>query len=226
VVDGPGNRFVAFLQGCSFDCVACHNPQTIPPETPASRWTTAGELVEEIRAVEPFLSGVTVSGGEPTGQVAFVHDLFVGLRADPVLGRLTTFLDSNGHVPTIVWDGLLDVTDGVMLDLKALDDEVHRRLTGQTNELVLSSVRHLAGHRKLHEVRLLLIPGLNDDADTLRRTAAWLLDVDPHVRVRVNAFRRHGTRASARAWREATDHERDGYVTVLHDAGITDLVLV
>ena len=77
--------------------------------------------------VAPFLSGVTVSGGEATLQAAFVRAFFERVGADPELGRLTRFVDSNGMAAAAVWDQLLPVTDGVMLDLKALDPHVHVR---------------------------------------------------------------------------------------------------
>jgi pyruvate-formate lyase-activating enzyme len=113
-----------------------------------------------------------------------------------------------------------------MVDLKAFDPEVHLRLTGTTNTSVLTSIRHLAGRGRLYEVRLLLVPGINDSDAQLRETADWLLSVDPLLRIKVIAFRRHGVRASARAWPEATPQQRDDWCGVLRDAGVQDLVLV
>ena len=225
-VDGPGNRYVLFLQGCNFACTACHNPHTIPLATPRARVATVEQVVEEIRHTHRFLSGVTVSGGEATLQPRFVFDLFTALRSDPQLSHLTTFVDTNGSAPREVWDRLLPVTDGAMVDLKAFDPEVHVRLTGTTNADVLSTIRQLAGSGKLYEVRLLLVPGINDSAAQLRETADWLLSVDPLMRIKVIAFRRHGVRASARSWPEATSQQRDGWSDVLRGAGVRDLVSV
>jgi pyruvate-formate lyase-activating enzyme len=225
-VDGPGNRFVVFLQGCGFDCLACHNPHTIPRATPRARGITVADLVEEIRPAAPFLSGVTVSGGEATLQAPFVRALFTALRADDDLSRLTTFVDTNGSAPRAVWDDLLPVTDGVMVDLKALDPQVHTYLTGHANDLVLESIPHLARARKLHEVRLLLVPGVNDSPEQLGRTAAWLLSVDPELRVKVIGFRAHGVRAAARGWAEPTPEQREDYRALLTAAGVRDLVVV
>jgi len=119
-VDGPGNRFVVFLQGCTLDCLACHNPQTIP--LVGGRDVTVGDLVEQIRRAAPFLSGVTISGGEATLQAAFVHDLFAAIGAEESLARLTRFLDTNGDAPRSTWDALDGVLDGAMVDLKALGE--------------------------------------------------------------------------------------------------------
>ena len=98
-VDGPGNRFAIFLQGCNFDCVACHNPQTIPHAEGTHFLTSIDELLVKIRKAAPFISGITVSGGEATQQAEFVHAIFRAVKADPQLGRLTCFVDSNGACP-------------------------------------------------------------------------------------------------------------------------------
>ena len=199
-VDGPGNRFAVFLQGCNFDCVACHNPQTIPGHAPVEghhpRHRTVGDLLVDVRRAAPFVSGVTVSGGEATQQPRFLHALFTAIRNDHELDRLTCFVDSNGACELAVWDSLLDdgLLDGAMIDLKCLDPEVHVRMTGEPNDQVLAGIRHLADRGALHEVRLLLIAGVNDDDELLLRTGRWLADVDPTMRVKLIGFRAHGAR--------------------------------
>ncbi len=225
-VDGPGNRYVLFLQGCNFGCTACHNPHTIPLATPRARVVSVPEMLDEVRRVRRFLSGVTVSGGEATLQPHFVRDLFAAVRDDAELGHLTTFLDSNGSAPREVWDLLLPVTDGVMVDLKALDAGVHLELTGSGNDEVLATIRHLAECARLYEVRLLLVPGVNDSVEQLQRTADWLLSVDPALRVKVIGFRRHGARAAAQHWPEPTDERRQRWQAVLERAGVRRLELV
>jgi pyruvate formate lyase activating enzyme len=197
-VDGPGNRFVVFLQGCNFDCIACHNPQTIPgnarlDEHHATRMSVY-DLMLQIRRAAPFISGITVSGGEATQQPDFVHALCSAVKGNPALHRLTCFVDSNGACELSVWDQLEHVVDGVMIDLKCLDPDIHRALTGRSNEQTLASIRHLDALGRLHEVRLLLVGGRNDDPMLIERTAHWLAHVDPAMRVKVIGFRAHGTR--------------------------------
>ena len=225
-VDGPGNRFVAFLQGCNFDCTACHNPHTIPMSTTRARLVTVPELVRELRHVEAFVSGVTVSGGEATQQPGFVTEFFAAVKTDPDLAHLTTFLDTNGSAPRAVWDQIVPVMDGAMVDLKAFDMDVHVQLTGRPNDDVLAAIHHLAVLGKLYEVRLLLVPGINDSPDQLMRTADWLLDLDPGMRVKVIGFRAHGVRATARHWPEPSGDERDLYRELLTSAGVRHLELV
>lgn len=268
-VDGPGNRFVAFLQGCNFDCIACHNPYTIdvcndcgecvaqcpsgalalvdgrvrwderrctgterciawcPYEsTPKARSVGADELVEMVRGPAPFLSGVTVSGGEATLQARFVHAFFTALRDDTELAHLTRFVDSNGAATDHVWDLLEPVMDAAMIDLKCLDDSIHRMMTGQSNDTVLASIERLARHDRLHEVRLLVLPGVNDAPDLLARTAAWLAAVDPDMRVKVIGFRCHGVRPIERELREPAAEDMAAYSALLQREGLHRLTLV
>jgi len=269
-VDGPGNRFVVFLQGCNFDCIACHNPHTINecdscgecvdpcPEgalyfdgtrrvvvdedecnncgiciqvcpsnsTPLSKMIRLDSLTKQIAEVSPFISGVTVSGGEPTLQADFVASLFCSIKCDAKLGRLTTFVDSNGHAERKVWDRLLPVTDGAMIDLKAFDPETHVALTGKPNNLVLDTIRYLAEWDRLYEVRLLMIPGKNDSPDVVAQTAEWLLDVDPSIRVKLIGFRRHGVRPQFAYLPDADPDQIARLADVIRSAGVQELVIV
>ena len=210
-VDGPGNRYAVFFQGCNLDCLACHNPHTMPRRTPLARAVTIEQLVDDVRAIAPFLSGVTVSGGEATLQAPFVAAWFAALRADPDTARLTRFVDSNGCADDATWDLLLPVTEGVMLDLKALDVATHRELTGLGNAQVLHSLDRLVAERRLAEVRLLVVPGHNDSEEALRNTGDYLAQHAPGVPVKVIGFRPHGVRAAARHIPAPTDDERAAY---------------
>jgi pyruvate-formate lyase-activating enzyme len=197
-VDGPGNRFVVFMQGCNFDCVACHNPQTIPGHGPIEGFhpehRTVDELLASIRRAVPFISGVTVSGGEATQQAEFVCALFDALHDAPDLAHLTRFVDSNGACDLQTWDMLAPVMDGAMIDLKCLDPVIHQQMTGMDNAPVLAGIRHLHEVGLLYEVRLLLLAGVNDDADLMRATGEWLAAIDPGLRLKLIGFRSHGVR--------------------------------
>ncbi len=269
-VDGPGNRFVVFTQGCNLDCLACHNPYTINPcidcgdcvvscpsgalsldpagkvvwdsgtctggdtciavceydSTPKARTLAVADVLERLRPAAPFLSGLTVSGGEATGQPAFVRAMFAAVKADKELARLTCFIDTNGDADPATWDLLDPVLDAAMVDLKCLDDDVHRQITGSSNQRVLASIQLLAGRGKLHEVRLLLLPGINDSDELLARTGAWLAAINPKLRVKVIGFRHHGVRPSPIPLLEPTPQQRAYYAEVLRAQGDFDLVLV
>lgn len=266
-VDGPGNRFVVFLQGCNFDCLACHNPYTITPcidcgicldacaagalttvadqvvwteslctgtdacitacpynSTPKARPRAVAELMTQIRRAAGFISGVTVSGGEATQQAGFVRALFAAVRAE--FPRLSCFVDSNGAAEPQVWDSLDEVMDAAMIDLKCLDDALHVRLTGKSNRQVLDSIRLLAGRGKLHEVRLLLMAGLNDSDELLAETGRWLAALDPAMRIKVIGYRDHGVRPSVIPLVEPSASQREHYAEVLRSVSDFDLLVI
>lgn len=264
VVDGPGNRFVLFLQGCNFDCIACHNPSTIgrcdacgacveacphgalssptsgvviyteapcdrcracvvpcPIDSdPAIRVVAAATVAEEIRAVAPFLSGITVTGGEPTMQLDGLVALFEAIKGDDDLQRLTTLVDSNGNLPRRGWERLLPVMDGAMIDLKAASPDLHERITGHGNEPVKESIRFLGAAGKLTEVRILVIEGVTDPPDELDAWAEFVAGVDAELTVRVMGFRHQGTREQAREWPETTLEAIERVVTHLRERGL------
>lgn len=242
VVDGPGNRFVVFLQGCSFNCLACHNPHTIAVRPPGTRGRpgdgesseatsdaptvmSVDDLVDRIREAAPFLSGVTVSGGEATCQWEFVDELFRRLADDPATDGLSRLVDTNGDADTAVWQRLAASMHGAMVDLKALDPTVHRLLTGRGNALVLASIVELSALDRLTEVRLLLIPDLNDSTTQLEATAAFLAALEPVPPVVLLGFRHEGTRAIARRFREATTVDLELAEQVLRESGLDDVTI-
>jgi len=266
-VDGPGNRFVLFLQGCNFDCTACHNPSTIgrcdacgacvdacphgalsfpspgvvgwsesacdrcraciapcPIDAdPAIRVVPVSEMVEEIRAVAPFISGITVTGGEPTIQLDSLVALFSAMKNDPDLSHLTTLVDSNGTLPARGWDRLFPVMDGAMIDLKAFSDDLHQSITAHPNQPVKESIRYLSDHDRLTEVRLLVVEGVTDTEDELKGWAEFVRDIDPDVSVRVMTFRHQGTRERARVWPETSSEATDRVISVLKENGLQNV---
>lgn len=230
IVDGPGNRFVVFLQGCNFDCIACHNPQTIPGHAPVDghqpRRRTVADLLDEIRVVLPFIRGVTVSGGEATQQPTFLHAFFQAIRTDPELRHLTCLVDSNGACDLATWDELAPVMDGAMIDLKCFDSAIHQRMTGQPNDRVLASIEHLHRSGLLHEVRLLVVGGVNDDSELLRRTGSWLATAAPGTRLKVIGFRRHGTRAQDPPLQEPAAEQLAAVADILGSMGQFEMQIV
>ncbi|MCK4261193.1 MAG: YjjW family glycine radical enzyme activase [Halanaerobiales bacterium] len=177
-------------------CVNCDYCLKVCPmsSNPRARWMTVDEIIEEIGPVAPFLSGITISGGEATQQIDFVKEVFTAIKGDSELSFLTNFIDSNGTATIDQWESLLPVMDGAMIDLKALDSKVHFELTGIDNESVLATISYLYSRGKLHEVRLLIISGINDEEKLIKDTVKYLAGVGKDIRVRLIPFRQHGVR--------------------------------
>jgi pyruvate formate lyase activating enzyme len=183
-------RMVVWLTGCQFRCVYCHNPDTwkINNGIPI----TLARAVEEIRkyrhSLQTMKGGLTISGGEPLVQHRFVLQVFAAAKA---MG-IHTALDSNGYLGDRLSDADLAVIDLVLLDLKAMTSELHRRLTGLDNPLVHEFARRLAAARKPIWVRFVLVPGWTDDMAEVERIAAFAAGLGNVERVDVLPFHQLG----------------------------------
>lgn len=166
-VDGPGVRYVIFMQGCNFRCKYCHNPDTW--ECNDGTEYSVDELITDISKYLRYVEGVTVSGGEPLLQIDFVTQLFTEVKK---LG-LHTAIDTSGSIYNInnlsKIHKLLEVTDLIMLDIKHIDNEKHIMLTGKSNENVLSFAKFLSDIDKDVWLRYVLVPTINDDISTLSK---------------------------------------------------------
>ena len=189
-VDGPGVRIVVWLTGCQFRCVYCHNPDTwkmsngIP--VPLSR---AVEEIQKYRhSLQTTKGGLTISGGEPLMQHRFVLRVFAAAKEMGV----HTALDSNGYLGDRLSDSDLASIDLVLLDLKAMTPELHRRLTGMDNQPVHEFARRLAAARRPIWVRFVLVPGWTDDMAEVERIAAFAAGLGNVERVDVLPFHQLG----------------------------------
>lgn len=174
-VDGPGIRFVVFMQGCPMRCKYCHNPDT---------WSYSGgmrvspqEVAERALKYKSYFSGgggVTVSGGEPMLQIDFVTELFEILKNKGV----HTALDTSGVIfnpeDTSKVDGLLKFTDLVLLDIKHIDEEEHKKLTGHSNKNILKFAKYLSDMGKPMWIRHVLVPTITDIDDYLYQTKYYV----------------------------------------------------
>lgn len=172
VHDGPGLRTTVFLAGCPLRCAWCHNPEAFAGDT-ARAWTPEAVLAEVLKD-ETFYAvsggGLTVSGGEPLLQAAFVRELLTLAKAR----GLHTCVQTSGAVATQALDEVRPWVDLFQVDVKHLDAATHAALTGQDNARLLASLRHLVAEGANVEVRLPLVPGFTDDAANLDATARFL----------------------------------------------------
>ena len=216
-VDGPGNRTAVFFQGCPFNCLYCHNPETIhlcqncgacvktcpagaltlgadgavrwdssacvqcdtcirtcPHDaSPKIRWMTVEELMGELRRSMPYIRGISTSGGECTLQNEFLIALFTEVRK---LGK-TCLIDSNGSFDFEKDPRVLQVSEGVMLDVKAVEQSWSDRLISHPRDTVLKNLDYLLGVGKLYEVRTVILPDRDrENEETVRYVAEHIGD--------------------------------------------------
>lgn len=216
-VDGPGNRTSIFFQGCPFNCLFCHNPETIhlcrncglcvakcpagalgfdgagqvvwnaakcvqcdgclrlcPHDaSPKIRWMTVEDVLGEIRRAAPYIEGITTSGGECTLQNEFLIALFTEVHR---LGK-TCLIDSNGSFDFAADPRVLAVSEGVMLDVKAVEKAWSDELISYPRETVLKNLDWLLSVGKLYEVRTIIFPGRDrENEETVRYVAEHIQD--------------------------------------------------
>ena len=167
-VDGPGIRFVLFLQGCHLKCKYCHNRDTW--DISGGEYKTLDEIFDKIirykNYIVPSGGGVTVTGGEPLIQVKFIIELFKKLKENGI----NTCIDTSGMFP--ITDDVKEVlkyTDLVLLDIKHIDDEKCKDLVGFSNKKELKFARYLSDNNIHMWIRQVLVPTLTDDEEDLKR---------------------------------------------------------
>lgn len=176
-VDGPGVRFVVFMQGCPLRCLYCHNPDT---------WNYAGgiemtsdEILNEYDKVKAYLKngGLTVTGGEPLLQIDFVLELMTKAKQRGI----HTCIDTSGvvfasHNEKLVkkFEQLLEVTDLFLLDIKHIDPKEHEKLTGMSNETVFEFAKYLSDHNKDVWIRHVVVPEITYDERALYELGYYL----------------------------------------------------
>lgn len=175
--DGPGVRYLIFLQGCAMRCAYCHNPDTW--DTNAGELRGADELLDEAERYRSYWGedgGITVSGGEPLLQIDFLVELFQKARERGINTCIDTALAPFTHDQPFLgeFEELMGLTDLLLCDIKHIDPTEHRHLTGHDNANILNGLRYLSKIGKPVWIRHVLVPGITDDDDYLRRTAAFI----------------------------------------------------
>ena len=188
-VDGPGVRYVVFLQGCPLHCIYCHNPDTWPPE--GGREMRVSELVEKILPYRPFLrrGGVTFTGGEPLLQSQFLVEAIQALHAE----QLHVAIDTAGSLPLSFCQEAVDAADLILLDIKALDPELCRTICGSTGENAKVLLRHCEEIHKPVWLRHVVVPDYTLKEPLLRELANYLKAFTCIDRVELLAFHQMGS---------------------------------
>ena len=179
-VDGPGIRYVVFMQGCPMRCLYCHNPDTWEPGLGEKK--TADEILEEFEKCRAFLrnGGITVTGGEPLLQIDFVIELLEKAKNRKIHTCIDTSgitFDPDNEAIMKKMEALIQVTDLVLLDIKHIDDEEHKKLTGRSNKNILAFAGYLKEKKIPVWIRHVVVPGITYNEEYLRRLGLFLGDM-------------------------------------------------
>ena len=199
-VDGPGVRLVVFMQGCPMRCQYCHNPDTW--EYKENQQVTVDEILQKYESIKEFLKngGITVTGGEPLSQIDFVTELFKKAKEK----NIHTALDTSGVLfnrnNTTKLDELLKYTDIVMLDIKHMNNEEHKKLTGFSNENILDFAKYLSEKNIQTWIRHVVVPSITDKQDSLEEVGKFIaslkslkaLDVLPYHNMAIPKYENLG----------------------------------
>ncbi len=202
-VDGPGVRYVVFVKGCPMRCQYCHNPDTW--EMAGGTLKTTEEILEDYDRYVPFLKGggLTVTGGEPLVQIDFVTELFEGAKKKGI----HTCLDTSGIMfrrnnPEILakYERLMKSTDLIMLDIKHIDPEEHKKLTGQPCDNIFDFLKFIDECEKEIWIRHVIVPGITFVPEYLERLGEFMaqfkhikaLDVLPYHEMGKEKYKKMG----------------------------------
>ena len=190
-VDGPGIRFVLFLQGCSLKCKYCHNRDTW--DMTVGEEKTLEEIIEKVKRYKTYMNlsggGVTVTGGEPLLQVKFLIEFFKRLKEE----KINTCIDTSGMF-NITEDikEVLKYTDLVLLDIKHIDDEKCKDLVGFSNKKELEFARYLSENNKKMWIRQVLVPGYTDEQKHWRKQKELLATLTTVEKVQILKYHSMG----------------------------------
>ncbi len=191
-VDGPGIRYLVFFQGCNFKCIYCHNRDTW--DMKGGTIYTVDDLMKEIVTYKSFFNatggGVTCTGGEASLQAKFVTELFRRVHE----AGFNTCLDTNGFFSYGKDQvALINETDTFLLDLKCMNDERHKIITGFSNQKVLEFAKYLHSHNKKMWIRMVVIPGYTDDDENAHALGKFIKSLGDSVeRVELLAYHELG----------------------------------
>ena len=183
-VDGPGIRFVVFMQGCSLKCKYCHNRDT---------WNICGgseytleEILSKIKKYKNYFipsgGGVTISGGEPLLQLKFLLELIPALKKDGIHVAIDT---SGSFNITEDIKKVIDLTDLFLLDIKCINDEICKDLTGVSNKKELTFAKYLSDIKKPMWIRQVLVPGITDNEEDLLKLKDFIHSLNSVEKVEI-----------------------------------------
>lgn len=225
-VDGPGIRYIVFMQGCPLKCKYCHNRDTW--NIKLGKECTIEELINDMKRYQNYYKfsggGLTISGGEPTLQTEFVTELLKTAKSE----GFHTCLDTSGFVDIEKIIPMLEYTDLVLLDIKHIDEKKCIELTGQSNKKALLLAQYLSDKNIPTWIRQVLVPGITDDEDDLNKLGMFLsqlknvefVEVLPYHTMGIHKWENMGVEYELKGISDATWKETNRAVKILKKYGL------
>jgi len=190
--DGPGLRYVLFLQGCPLRCKFCHNRDTWG--TQDNKLMSVDQILDDYNKYRAFYKkgGLTVSGGEATLQLEFLTELFKAAKQRNIHTCLDTSAGTFTEARIPEFEALLEHTDLVLLDIKHIDDERHKWLTGASNTNILKFAKLLSDKKVPTVLRHILLPGINAQDEYLYRLRDFIDTLENFVGIDVLPYHTKG----------------------------------
>lgn len=204
-------------------CVGCDRCINVCKQwsSPKVKFMKPEEVFQEIKKNQPFIRGITVSGGECSLYPEFLTGLFLLARK----AKLTCLMDSNGLTDLSQYPKLLEVCDGVMLDVKSWNPQIHCKLTGMENQMVLKNLIMLQKNKKLLEVRIVCKPGVID-AENVIGGIFQCLKESLNFRLKLIPFRPYGVKGFMKDMDPPSEEYMEGLKKLAEDYGYGDVIIV
>lgn len=189
MVDGPGIRTIVFLSGCPLRCMFCHNPDMF--KTDPKDAITVEELMAKIRRYKPYyqdIGGVTFCGGEPLNQPEFLFEMMKACKEEGI----STCLDTSGFGRINTFDDILSVTDIILYDIKGLEENKYREMTGVPIKVTKAFLAKAQEKNVTIWVRVVIVPGIHDSYEYMDQLAAYIAPLNNIERIELLPYHTMG----------------------------------
>lgn len=227
-VDGPGNRFVVFMQGCNLRCIYCQNPETWDPtgkSNPLCMSLDLDKLLELFNRCADFVSGITFSGGEPLLQWRFIKEFSKALKE--YYPDKNILIDTNIDVNSTIIANIIKYVDYFTPDIKAPNSELYNKITGGVGDFnnVLSNLELLSNTDKIYEIRLPIIPTITDkDQQFLEWIDLLKQFFNKDIRIRIIKFRSHGVKNEFLKNKTVSEQAITRFIDILRSKGFKNII--
>lgn len=213
-------KIIYTQENCS-NCDLCLSTCKYSSSPKTSEYTVEA-ILKRVDKVKSFIQGITMSGGECTLQWQFIKDFFERLNLE---SKLTRFIDTNGDLGVEALENLLPLTDGFMLDIKAVDEDAHMYITGKGNSQVIRNIRTIYREEKLYELRYVIVPKVNDKYEDILKLGDFVNTLNANQRLVLIPFRNFGVKGRFKEFEQPSEMKVAEFKETLLRMGLKNLIV-